>query len=425
MSGKVIERKEDLISHLIDQVEKSARNYGVNLEKKSYEDRFAELIQKLSSRNGVAILIDEYDKPILDNISRPEARGAFKDILAGFYGVIKPLDAHVRFALMTGVTKFSKVSVFSMLNNLDDLTMHSRYSDMLGYTEHELDTFFSDRLAALAEHEACTHDELHHEIRRWYNGYRFSDRDDSVYNPVSTMLLLERKKFSNYWFETGTPTFLLDVIQTLDYDVRETETMEVEEFAFSTFDVENLNVEPLLFQTGYLTIKDYDRKTMLYTLGYPNFEVKNAFLQYLVDRFSSVSRILAASHLHQMIKALRENDLEAFFTTLRAFFAGIDYDLQIENEKYYQTIFYLVFTLIGLRTQAEVKTNKGRADVVIETEQSVYIFEFKLYDSKEDAIQQIKDSQYSQKYQNGGKAIHLVGVEFRDRNIGDWVSEAL
>ena len=162
---------------------------------------------------------------------------------------------------------------------------------------------------------------------------------------------------------------------------------------------------------------------MLYTLGYPNFEVKNSFLQYLVDRFSSVSRILAASHLNRMIKALKANDLESFFTTLRAFFAGIDYDLHIQNEKYYQTIFYLVFTLIGLRIQAEVKTSEGRADVVIETEDAVYIFEFKLYDSKEDALQQIKDMQYAKKYQGENRTIHLVGVEFRGRNIGDWVVE--
>jgi hypothetical protein len=387
--------------------------------------RFEELIRKLSETDSVVILIDEYDKPILDNISRQEARLAIKDTLAGFYGVIKPLDAHLRFVLLTGVTKFSKVSVFSKLNNLKDLTMSESTADMLGYTQEELLANFQEHLERVSLKLSLDQSGLLDRIRKWYNGYRFSIRDVQVYNPVSTMLMLDEQRFSNYWFETGTPGFLLDVIQSLDYDVRQAEAMEVEEIAFSTFDVENLRVPPLLFQTGYLTIKGYDPELMLFTLGYPNFEVENAFLQYLVDRFSSVSLDLTASHLNRMVKALQASDLETFFTTLRAFFADIDYDLHIQNEKYYQTIFYLVFTLIGLRIQAEVKTSEGRADAVIETDQAVYIFEFKLYDTKEDAMQQIKDRKYAQKYQGGDRTIHLVGVEFRGKNIGDWVTEIM
>jgi hypothetical protein len=220
---------------------------------------------------------------------------------------------------------------------------------------------------------------------------------------------------------------LLNLIKEKDYDIRANEAMQADEMAFTSYEVENLRVEPLLYQTGYLTITDYeqDRHTQLsmYTLGYPNFEVKNAFLEHLVDQQTGVRKELAGGYLYQLIKAINANDLELFFTLLRSFFANIPYDLQLKHEKYYQTIFYLVFTLLGLRIQAEVKTNQGRADAVVETTDLIYIFEFKLFGTKEEALQQIKDMKYDEPHLNKGKDIILVGVEFnaQERNIGEWM----
>lgn len=427
MSGKVVNTPDDLTTYLRHQTDLIADGYEVRLELESYEERFAELIRKLAEINKVAILIDEYDKPILDNIGRPDQRGPIKDALSGFYGIIKASDQYLRFVLLTGVTKFSRVSVFSKLNNLSDLTMVADYADMLGYTQDELEQCFREHLGAVAQQLGIDPPTLLEKTAQWYNGYRFSTRDIKVYNPVSTMLMLQHREFKPYWFETGTPTFLLDVMAAEDYDLRNVEELELDEFDFSTFEVENLRVEPLLFQTGYLTIHDYDPESMLYTLGYPNFEVKNAFLQYLVDRFSSVRKQRAASSLNKMIVALRSEDLDAFFGTLRTFFAKIPYDLQLEHEKYYQSIFYLVFTLIGLRIEAEVKTNAGRADAVVQTDSAIFIFEFKLYDTKEAALAQIKERQYYLKYQDQGKPIHLIGAEFdKDkRNIGEWTIETV
>ena len=426
MSGSPMHSPADLDRYLVRELGLIAGEYGVELAEEGAPDRLVELIRELAQIGKVVILIDEYDKPILDHIETPAAV-AMKDALADFYGVIKPNEEHTRFVLLTGVTKFSKVSVFSKLNNLDDLTMARDCADLLGYTQEELESNFQEHLAVAARDTGLRHEELLEQIQHWYNGYRFSKRDVKVYNPMSTMLMLKNRDFGGHWFQTGTPGFLLDVIALRDYDLRGIEELMVDEEAFSTFDVDDLRVEPLLFQTGYLTVTDYDPGSMLFTLGYPNFEVKNAFLRHLADRFSSVSKELAAGILNKMIAALKAKDLASFFELLRSFFAGIDYDLHLKHEKYYQTIFYLVFRMIGLQIDAEVKTSRGRADAVVQTDSEVFIFEFKLFDTKESALAQIRETGYHDKYSSLGKAIHLIGVEFNveERNLGGWVEEVI
>lgn len=426
MSGKVIENKADLIVHLQNQTERSARAYGLSLEAEGYEDRLGELIEKLSERNRVAILIDEYDKPILDNITEPEPRQQIKDALSGFYGVIKPHDEYLRFVFLTGVSKFTKVSVFSKLNNLEDLTMDGRYADLLGYTQKELEANFAERLAALAEHVGCGRPELLKQIRHWYNGYRFSDRDVKVYNPVSAMRLLDKMRFGNYWFETGTPTFLIELIKSRQIAAQEIEPLYADEDAFSVYDVENLEAEPLLFQTGYLTIQDYSPDDAIYTLSYPNLEVENSFKRRLLSGYSEISGAEASGSLFKLLRALEAGDLDEFFELLRVFFAKIPNTIRIDNHKYYQSIFHLIFTLLGLRTDAEVSTHRGRIDAVIELEEAVYLFEFKLDDTRESALAQIKEREYALPYQDRGKTIHLVGVAFdaERRNIGEWLVES-
>ncbi|MDI6793813.1 MAG: AAA family ATPase [bacterium] len=283
LSGKKVDTADDLTTYLCNQINLIATQYDIQLEWESYEERFAELIRKLAASNRVVILIDEYDKPILDNIGRTEQVKEIKDTLSAFYGIIKASDEYLHFVLLTGVSKFSKVSIFSKLNNLNDLTMTADYADMLGYTQAELEDYFQEHLSLACRQSDLTMQALLEKIEHWYNGYRFSTRDIKVYNPISTMLMLQNREFKSYWFETGTPTFLIDLIKSRRFDLRELKEFYAGKEAFSTFEVENLEIEPLLVQTGYLTIKDYSPESRIYTLSYPNYEVESAFTRRLLS----------------------------------------------------------------------------------------------------------------------------------------------
>ena len=423
-SGKLYEDKNSLKTYIKEIILEIAQDYDIQLNiDKDFDLLFRELIRKLSEIERVVILIDEYDTPILDCIHQPDLAKANRDILKVFYTVIKDADSYLRFAFLTGVSKFSKISVFSGMNNLNDITMDKKYAELLGYTQTEIENYFDDRIDQLAGE--IKKPELIAKIKNWYNGYRFSIKEVNVYNPFSSLLFFEKAQFKNYWFETGTPTFLINLIEMYDYDIPKIENLEVPEIAFSSYEIEDLRIEPLLYQTGYITIKDYQPENMLYALGYPNFEVKQAFLEYLTDSASSVRKELAASCIVKLIKALHQNQLDEFFEIMRLFFVNIPYDLQLKHEKYYQTIFYLIFSLIGLRIEAEVKTNKGRIDAVVITKEQVFIFEFKLYDRAKQALAQIKRMKYFEKYQNLDKPCLLIGVEFdpSERNIGEFASE--
>lgn len=400
--------------------------YGITLTDEGYQYQFQTLIRQLAQTNPVVILIDEYDKPILDTIENSTEAQRIRDVLKGFYTVIKGMDQYIRFVLLTGISKFSRVGVFSGLNNLKDISMDDRFATLPGITQTEMETYFQPYLPAFAEREGVSVAELLTRIKQWYNGFCFSKRGETVYNPFSLLLLFDMQDFRNYWFESGTPTFLLKLIKERNYDIRQIETLEVDELAFSTYEIEKLTVVPLLYQAGYLTIKAYDRERRLYKLYYPNYEVENAFLTHLLGEFSAVEAGLNASQLWQMIDTLRQNDLDAFFATLNLFFARIPYDIQLKQEKYYQTIFYLVFTLIGLRIDAEVRTNQGRIDAVIELAQTVFLFEFKIDSDEQAALAQIKANAYFERYQGLGKTIQLIGVNFSTeaRRITGWKVES-
>ncbi|MEA2013437.1 MAG: AAA family ATPase [Verrucomicrobiota bacterium] len=411
----------DLERHLNYKIDDIATLHKVELKRDGAAEKFEELINILSETDKVVILIDEYDKPILSNVLNDNIH-KIKETLKGFYSVIKTAEPHLRFSMMTGVSKFSKVSIFSELNNLDDLTMNTKYSTMLGFTQNEVESYFKERIAEIAEERNKDQKELIAEIKEWYNGYRLSKKAITVYNPVSLTKFMMTGEFDNYWFETGTPTFLLELMRDKNYDIKSLEGLKLDAMAFSAYEVERLRVEPLLFQTGYATIVDYNEEYDEYTLSYPNREVKNAFLRYLVDYYTPMTKELAPQYLNELQRAILANDIDKFMKNLNVFFANIDYDLHIANEKYYQTIFYLVFALLGVRIKTEIKTNKGRIDAVIETDSHIYIFEFKLFDSADSAIKQIKEKQYYRKYELSKKKIILVGVAFDKemREMNDW-----
>jgi len=423
-SKKMAENKDDLKGFILHQLKNIAGKYGISLERNHYDEAFDELLTKLSGINKVVVLIDEYDKPIIDNIENKELAIELREILKGFYTIIKACDEYIRFVLLTGVSKFSKAGVFSGLNNLEDISMDAKYSSLLGITPQELESSFKDYINQFAKTEGVSKFELIEKITYWYDGFCFSRSCEKVFNPFSVLLLFKKLSFENYWFESATPSFLIKLIKEKELDLNRLDGLKVDESAFSSYEIENLKLVPILFQTGYLTIIDYDKERMEYTLAYPNFEVKNSMTKYLAEAYSFVERESVHGYAWKLIDTLRGNDFDTFFDTLRIFFANIPYDLQISKEKYYQTVFYLIFSLIGLKVEAEVKTNKGRIDAVI-IDKEIYIFEFKFDGDKDQALNQIKDKKYFEKYQGERKKIYLFGVEFADKNVGDWVVEKL
>jgi len=317
------------------------------------------------------------------------------------------------------------VGVFSALNNLTDLTRDPRFATALGITENELTRDFQEYITQFADKDGITPDALLAKVRKWYDGFCFAEECEHVYNPFSTLQLFSTQRFSNYWFESGTPTFLIKLLKAQQYDVELLSDLRLRESAFSTYELEHLSIVPLLFQTGYLTIKDYDPQRRIYTLAYPNMEVEDAFLVHLLGAFSERDRGLNEDYLWRLIDALEAHDLEQFFAILQVFFANVPYDIHLKHEKYYQTIFYLIFKLLGLRIDAEVHTNQGRIDAVAELDNHIYLFEFKLDKSAEEALQQIKDHDYARKYRLKEKAMTLVGANFdsKERKVTKWLHE--
>ena len=414
----------DLEQYIINTTNQHALTYGVTLEIDSYEQRFAELMRKLHHKTGnkVVLLVDEYDKPILDNLLNDQLND-IRNVMSRFYAGVKSLDKHLKFIFITGVSKFAKISVFSGMNNLTDISLDRQYATICGVTQHELESNFVEPIKQLTEREQIGKSHVLDKIKLWYNGYRFHQDATGVYNPYSLLSLWQFQEFKNYWFATATPTFLIDLLKSQQFDLSELTDFEVDEEAFMATEPEQMSPLPVMLQTGYLTIASYDDGW--YRLDFPNFEVKYAFNRAIIEQYGKTPKGLNTGYIRKLSTALNKHDLTAFFDTLRIFFANIPNNITIKDEKYYQSLFYAIMTLLGYQLDAEVNTNIGRIDCVLQTEQTVFIIEFKLNDSCTAALQQIKDKQYAQKYQNSGKAIVLLGVEFDQagRNIGEFITE--
>ncbi|MEM7531245.1 MAG: AAA family ATPase [Chloroflexota bacterium] len=410
---------------------KSAKDYAIELEGVDYQERFTDLVHQLAAKHDgkVVLLIDEYDKPITDNLLDMNTAIAIRNTLRNFYGIIKGLDAYWRFVFITGISKFSKVGIFSMMNNLEDITMHPLYGTALGITEDELREHLHEYIDRFAAKEGLTFDDLLDNMRGMYDGFRFSANPERVYNPFSTMMALKQQRFANFWFSTGTPTFLINLLQEEDYDLQELDAVEIDDLTMSTYEIDNLEINPLLAQTGYITIKeeidDEDDLFESFIYSYPNQEVRQAFVTYLLKAYSGRKKTLNNSHLRRLTRALRTHNLAEFFDTLNVFLAAIDYSLHLKYEKFYQALFYMIFVLLGTRVETEMKTNIGRIDAVIELSDRIYIFEFKVDNDAQTALQQTMDKQYYQKYRLRGKEITLVGANFDTNKKGlvDWKQE--
>ncbi|MBV2264680.1 MAG: ATP-binding protein [Thauera sp.] len=372
--------------------------------------RFIELIRGAEQAHGqrVVILVDEYDKPILDNLTQPEIAREMRDGLRDLYSVIKGQDAHIRFAMLTGVSKFSKVSLFSGLNNLNDISLDEGYSAICGYTDEDVDTVFAPELPGLDREE----------IRAWYNGYNWTGT--SVYNPFDLLLLFQKRQFRPYWFETGTPTFLVDLLTARGAWLPGLEQVIATESLLSAFEVGDISTEALMFQAGYLTIDSVQRigAQPRYRLRYPNLEVRASLNEALLGRYVADAGRAAANtgQLHDLLLANDFPGLQALFT---AFFASIPHDWYRNNpiaqyEGDYASVFYSHFAALGLDVRLEDATNKGRIDMAVLFNGQVYLFEFKVVELAPagKALQQLRDRAYADKYHARGEPIHLIGVEF-------------
>jgi hypothetical protein len=420
---------ELLNASLTTTINEAASSLGVELKNIGASERFRELILQSSKKEKVVILIDEYDKPILDNVTRENVQ-SIREVLENFYSVVKATEPYQRFVLLTGVSKFARVSVFSKLNNLTDITMDARFATMLGYTQKEFEENFTEYIEHVCREQKMDKAELLVKLKLWYDGYKFHQNAEPVYNPVSIGKFFESGgEFKNYWFETGTPSFLLKLAKKQQFDFEKELSQPVSELAFASYEIDKLETLPLLFQTGYLTIKATTQvmERTRYFLDFPNKEVEAAFEAYLLNEYSGVKKENVEILATDIAGLLNAGEINEAMEKIKHFFKNIPCDIQIENEKYYQTIFFIIFRLIGLFIEAEARTSTGRIDAVAQTEKYVYIFEFKLNRSAAEALRQIHDKEYYQKYLGSGREIILVGAKFstKKHNIADWKTEVL
>lgn len=417
---------------LLRNLERIAHHYGIDVSKDtSLPLRAVALVQGLASKkNRVVILVDEYDYPLLNNIENLKLAEECRDVLREFFTALKNLDDYIELIFITGITKFSKTSIFSGLNNLKDLTLDPRAAKLLGYTAHEIIASFKPYLEEVAQSTDQDLEEIMEGIRYWYNGYQFTEataqtpeESVKVYNPFSVLLFLNDGKFLNYWFESGTPTFLIHLIKNQNYPVFSIEGAEVNVEETKSYDLDQIQLLPLLWQAGYLTIEDYNPQTRNYKLGFPNAEVRTSFLTHLMRSFTGNNIATIANYAAQLKNMLNRGNYDDFLKLLQVYFANIPFSLQLAHEKYYQTIFYIILTLVGIKTDAEDETNDGRIDGVVETNNHIVIFEFKLNESAGIAMKQIEDKKYYQKFLNKKKNIVLIGANFDEekRNIVEWI----
>lgn len=387
--------------------------------------RFDALIQAAYSKTGkpVVVLIDEYDKPIVDNLGDDALADTFRKQLQGFYSVMKVKDAYIKFGFLTGVTKIGNLSIFSGLNNLKDISMDARYTDICGISEQDLKKYFDKSVKELAKANGISVEKCYEQLAGMYDGYHFCEDSDGMYNPFSILYTFDFLKFKEYWVETGTPSFLVKVMKQTDYDVTRLSSEEADSTLLTSIEAVFLNPIPLLYQSGYLTIKDYDKTTGIYTLGFPNLEVKHGFLSFLLDAYTT-----AKGSGNLLIRKMN-NDLligkpEDFMKRMEAFFARQNYQIQGDAEKDFQYAMSIILQLLGenLIVHTEDATSEGRMDILVEAPSFIYIIEIKINDTPEAALQQIEGNAYARKFADDKRRIFKIGVRFstKTRCINSW-----
>ena len=427
---------EKLEVDLRDTLNTIGEEEGIEVVKPSLESHLKALIKALAKNGRVVVLIDEYDKPLIDHLHNQEVAEGNRQLLQDFFGVLKNLDEYIKFTFITGVSKFSKVSLFSGANHLKDISMDARYAAMMGYTQEELIEYFDQHIQAIAQEknqqgEPSTKEKVLEEIKDWYNGYRFSKSETYVYNPFSTLNYLDEKEANSYWFATATPTFLVEELKKRPQEVTSLSQMLATQKDLSDISkITRITLPALLFQTGYFTIQNYNVKLNAYQLDFPNKEVREALFGSILEELAEGE--LQSLEVSRMAKKLQESlstlALETFVEIINDYFAKIPYTAyQHAKEGFYQAIFVICLELSGIHTQGEIATNKGRIDVLCQLADMFYIFELKVDQDASIAMRQAVNQQYSQRCRHQGKQMVVIGVNFssKKRNIDTWQGELL
>lgn len=401
--------------------------YGAAPSEVSFPLRLKGIIRRACEQTGqrVVILIDEYDKPMLQAIGDAELQEKFRSTLKSFYGVMKTMDGCIKFGILTGVTKFGKVSVFSDLNNLDDISMRNEFIDICGINEQELHNNLESELHEMAEVRRTTYDEVCESLRRYYDGYHFTHNSIGIYNPFSLLNAFKYNEFNSYWFETGTPTYLVELLKKHRCNLEQMAHEETSVEILNSIDSVSDNPIPMIYQSGYLTIKGYDSRFGTYRLGFPNQEVEEGFVKFLFPFYTRTNSVESSYEIQKFVREIESGDYHSFFRRLQSFFADTPYELIRDLELHYQNVLFIVFKLVGFYVKAEYHTSEGRIDLVLQTDRFIYLMEFKLNGTAEEALQQIHDKHYARPFANDHRKLFKMGVSFSstERNIDRWLVE--
>lgn len=409
----------DLETSIHDRLDEVALLYGFDVTTKvTFEDKINSLIPKLAEINPVVLLVDEYDHPLLKHINNAEVASANQKVLKSFYEAIKGQDAYFRAIFITGVSKFSKTSTFSGLNNLQDISEKPAFAHILGYTQEEVEHNFKEAIEGFAKERHSTNSDIMNEMRFWYNGYRFSSREIKVYNPFCVLNYLKDRKLANYWFGSGTPTFLVETLKSDPTALFDLENSVVDSSSFDAFEIGHIPTLTLLYQTGYLTIKKYENifNTDTFTLGFPNEEVKRSMAILMLGVLTDQKKEYIDSALFRLRTALYRNDIDTFCQVLQTLFSRIPYQLHIEEEAYYHSLLQFLADLMGFDANSEISKSNGSIDLVVTTKNRIFVFELKLNHSASTGLKQIKDKRYHEIYQNSGKKMTLIGLSFHTKD---------
>ncbi len=398
--------------------------YGTNPREVTPHGRFLSVVQRACEKTGerVVILVDEYDKPMLQAIGNDDLQAKFRSTLKAFYSVLKTQDQYIKFAFLTGVTKFGKVSVFSDLNNLIDLSMDANFADICGISEQEIHTYFEDSIHQLAAAIGRTYEETCTQLKEQYDGYHFEYDTVGMYNPFSLLNTFRQEKFKDYWFETGTPTFLVQLLKQTDYDLNQLQQEEVSSDLLNSIDAMSKNPIPVIYQSGYLTVKGYDERFRMYRLGFPNREVEEGFTSYLLPFYTPAKESKADYFISRFVKDMESGNPEGFMERLQTMFEDSDYEVMGKMEKYFQNTMFVIFKMMGFYTEVERRTARGRVDVVVKTKDYIYVIECKLDGSAEEALRQIEEKGYARPFAMDGRTLYKIGVNFssQTKGIAEW-----
>jgi hypothetical protein len=408
-----IKDPERFVTSLCWKLDSIGKEYGLDLSDAPFPElKIQKLVETLFKENNVVILIDEYDYPLINNLDSLKIASEIRKELKNFFSAIKSLDAYLRAIFITGVTKFSKTSIFSGLNNLDDVTTDPRAATLLGYTHAEVEEYFDLFIKKQSKIKKIPENEIKKDLKEWYNGYRFSDAQIRVYNPFSILYYFKKQKLENYWFASGTPGFLIELLKNQYQDLEDLDKAQLTSTSLGIFDIESLPLITVLFQMGYLTINAYDPHKNKYTLMYPNAEVRESFKKYLLAAYSQERIPTIEKSLSELGQALEKHNVDSFCTILQGLLAQIPYQLHIPQERYYHSLFQLICSLLDIEAQSEISTDKGRIDLVIITKKDIYIFEIKLEAGSSAALHQIEERRYYELFLSKKKKITLIGLSF-------------